>query len=156
MTLRKPPNNSMPAQQSVAALPICTIYTLLQWLFLKKKKPNTFKNFMHIMKIDKHTLHSVGHLLHRCILNSFSEQLFSVKTRSFWIIKFYSGLSSLVSSNYNGWYWSMILTFMWSQCFSHNSEIQWNSSHIHPLGENSIGLLQNCRSLLIYQESTVE
>lgn len=153
MTLRKPPNNSMPAQQSVAALPICTIYIYTVAGTFKK---NTFKNFTHIMKTDKHTIHFVGHLLHRCILYSFSEKLFSVKTRSFWIIKFYSGLWSLLSSNYNGWYQSMILTFMWSQCFSHNSEIQWSSSHIPPLWENSIGPLQNCRSLLIYQESTVE
>lgn len=46
---------------------------------------------MHVIKIDKHAINPVGHLLHRYISHSCSEQLFLVETRSFWIIKFYPG-----------------------------------------------------------------
>jgi len=43
---------------------------------------------MCVMKIDKHTIHSVGHLLHRCILHSFSEQL--------WLKQGHFGLSNSI------------------------------------------------------------
>lgn len=59
---------------------------------------NGLENFKHIIKIDKHRIHSVGHLLHSCVLHAFPEQLALAKTRSFGIIKFCSPLPVDITS----------------------------------------------------------
>lgn len=113
------------ATQQLHAWP--TTYQSVLYIHCCSAFLNTLKNFTHVIKIDKHTIHSVGHLLHRFILYSFSEQLF------FWLNQGHFGLSN--SSLHYQVFSVQILTdsidpwpshlFMLSQCFSHNSKIQW-------------------------------